>query len=120
MTACLCVEDWNGKVLVSMFTDKATVPSSLKDRKHHFIDIDDKDAGLALSLLERLYMQQVQVDVKSAEQAKTETASPQSRKMPKSELLHILDGIIRTSNQQGEIEAALAIYKRINGVEWRC
>jgi hypothetical protein len=122
MTACLCIEDWNGKVLVSMYADKATITDT-KYRRYRLIDIDDADAGFALALLQRLYMQKIQPDVKPAEQAKAEAASTeaaaQSRKMPLSELLHILDQIIRTSHQQGEIDAALAVFKRVNGTEWR-
>jgi hypothetical protein len=128
MTACLCIENWNGKVFLSLFADKKTIPASVRERHNagfvRYVEIADADAGYSLELLRRLYLQMIDVNPKSEEQAKAETASAQAAKekhikMPKGELVRILDGIIRTSNQEGEREAAMAVYKRIAGKEWR-
>lgn len=129
MTACLCVENWNGKIFVSLYADKKTVPETVRQRQDagliRMLDIADEDVGHSLDLLRRLYLQQIDTKPKPEGQAKAEaqasTTSEQERvKMSKSELVRILDAIIRTSNQQGEIDAALAVYKKMTGQEWRC
>src|SRR5262252_5307653 len=113
MTACLVVEDWNGKMFVSLYADKKTIPGWVKDRQEagfiRMLDIPDADLAYGLDILRRIYLQNVSAQPKTAEQVKAEEASTQAAehealKMKKSELIRVLDRIIRESNQQGEAD----------------
>jgi hypothetical protein len=122
MTACICIEDWQGKIQISIYHDKKTIPQWLKlkiEEAHaRLIDIQDIHAHLPMGDIKTLYLNKLQKQESDKPTPPPEPEKEKPLRMQKGEFLSILDKIIKTSNQEGEVSAAKEAYKRVAGMEW--
>lgn len=104
MSAWLTVEDFHGKTHIGLaFFEPSEHERKSKVRR---IAIGDEDAKLSLDLLTRLYRDQI--------------TPPTVARSPKAEkALNAIIGIIKTSEHEGEREAARQAYKKVTGKAWR-
>lgn len=114
----LIVEQFLGKVYCAVDFGEETINDRRRNPRPKRIAISNEDAALPLDVLKRLYASQIDEYAKPPNAERDKLLRKVEEK--KQKLLKTLQGIIKTSNQDGEVQAAKGQWQRVTGKEYTC
>jgi histone H3/H4 len=109
----LIVENWQGKIFVAVDFGEETIDDRRRNPRPKRIPITADDAILPIATLRRIFKTEIDNAFQTNAEKLLAEATDKTERLKKT-----LEGIIKTSNQDGEVQSAKAAWKRITGKDY--